>query len=165
MTSAFYTNIGNRNHKKKEGIMPSERPQVVLVSRCFVRRKGDNRTLLIQRAGTDTHHPGLWECPGGKLDEGQDLTHAQEREVMEETGYLVRPIHPLVLVDSYVIGAGAYLGLPYVVLFSITELVGGKLKLSEEHEVSMWLDYNEMLDYDLTPEVRKAAITLEEYLV
>jgi 8-oxo-dGTP pyrophosphatase MutT (NUDIX family) len=107
----------------------------------------------------------LWECPGGKLDEGQDLTHAQEREVMEETGYLVRPIHPLVLVDSYVIGAGAYLGLPYVVLFSITELVGGKLKLSEEHEVSMWLDYNEMLDYDLTPEVRKAAITLEEYLV
>jgi len=143
--------------------MPSERPRVVLVSRCFV-RNDSGLLLAIQRAATDNHNPSLWECPGGKLDEGQDLSHAQEREVMEETGYLVEPTHPFVLVDSYVIGTGAYTGLPYVVLFSITRLVGGKLKLSEEHDDAKWLSYDAWLDLTLTPEVRKAAIRLQPLL-
>jgi 8-oxo-dGTP diphosphatase len=143
--------------------MPSERPRVVLVSRCFVRDE-HNRLLAVQRSASDSHHPGLWECPGGKLDEGQDLSHAQEREVMEETGYLVEPTHPLVFADSYVIGTGAYIGLPYLVLFSITRLVGGKLKLSEEHDAADWRPYDRFLDLELTPEVRKAAIRLESLL-
>jgi 8-oxo-dGTP pyrophosphatase MutT (NUDIX family) len=127
--------------------------------------RDDNGLLLaVQRAATDSHYPSLWECPGGKLDEGQDLSHAQEREVLEETGYLVEPVNPLVLVDSYVIGEGAYLGLPYVVLFSITRLVGGKLKLSEEHDDAKWLTYDDWLDLELTPEVRKASIRLRSQL-
>lgn len=121
--------------------------------------------LAIKRAATDSHHPGMWECAGGKLDEGQDLSHAQEREVMEETGYLVEPIHPLVFADSYVIGTGAYKGLPYVVLFSITKCVGGIEKLSDEHDEALWVGYQDFLDLDLTPEVRKAAIHLRNLLV
>ena len=109
-------------------------------------------------------NPGKWEVPGGKLDEGQDLTHAQEREVMEETRLLVQPTHPMVLSDSFVIGTGAYKGLPYVVLFSITQLVGGNFALSEEHMDSAWVTYDEMLAHDLTAEVRKAALILKDYL-
>lgn len=143
--------------------MPSERPQVLLVSRAFIRRR-DGRILLVQRARTDRHHPGLWECPGGKLDQGQDLSHALEREVMEETGYLAEPDNPLVFIDDYVIGDGPYAGLTYVVIFGIGRLVGGKEKLSEEHDDSAWVTYDEMLDYELTPEVRKAAIRLKGLL-
>jgi len=139
-----------------------ERPRVVLVNRCFVRSEG--KLLIIQRAQTDTMYAGKWEVPGGKLDVGQDLTHAQEREVLEETGLLVSPTHPLVFVDSFVIGTGRYTGLPYVVLFSITRLVGGNFILSEEHMDSEWTTYDRMLTYDLTDEVRKAAIVLEDYL-
>jgi 8-oxo-dGTP diphosphatase len=145
--------------------MPSERPKVVLVSRCFVTRKEDKKLLIIKRANNDSHHPGLWECAGGKLDPGQDLSHAQEREVAEETGYLVQVCNPLVCVESYVIGTGAYIGLPYVALFSITTLIGGKYKLSEEHSDGAWVTYDEMFDYNLTPEVWKAAITLKHLLV
>ncbi len=143
--------------------MPSERPRVVLVSRCFVERE-DGKLLLVQRAATDNHYPSMWECAGGKLDAGQDLSHAQEREVMEETGLLAEPILRMVTVDSYVIGEGAYAGLTFVVLFSITKLIGGILKLSHEHDASAWVTYEEMLGYDLTPEVRKAAIVLKPYL-
>lgn len=143
--------------------MPSERPRIVLVSRCFV--KGEDGALLaIKRAANDSHYPGMWECAGGKLDEGQDLSHAQEREVMEETGYLVEPVHPLVLADSYVIGEGAYKGLPYVVLFSITRCVGGIEKLSHEHDAALWVGYRDFLGLPLTPEVRKAAIKLKDLL-
>ncbi len=140
------------------------RPRIVLVNRCFVKRP-DRKLLLIKRSPTDRNNAGKWEVPGGKVDEGQDLTHAQQREVMEETGLLAEPVERLVFVDSFVIGTGPYKGLPYVVLFSITRLLGGVLTLSEEHTDSAWEAYDEMLAYDLTPEVRKAAIILKSHLV
>lgn len=138
---------------------PSTRPRVVLVNRCFVVRD-DDRFLLIKRAGGDRHYAGKWEIPGGKLDEGQDLSSSQEREVMEETGLLVKPIDPFVFADSRFIGDGPYKGLPYVALFAITRVIGGMLKLSDEHTEFAWVSNGEVLLYDLTPEVRKAAIVL-----
>ncbi len=125
------------------------RPRVVLVNRCFVKRRG-GELLIIRRSLTDTNNPGQWEIPGGKVDEGQDLTQAQEREVMEETRLHVRATHRLVFVHSFLIGQGKYKGLPYVALFSITRLVGGEVTLSEEHTEFAWVSYAEMLSYDLT---------------
>jgi 8-oxo-dGTP pyrophosphatase MutT (NUDIX family) len=139
-------------------------PNIILVNRCFVRRRRDRKLLIIRRSLSDKNNPGEWEPPGGKLDQGQDLLHAQEREVMEETGLLVRQIHRLVFIDSFVIGDGKYKGLPYVVLFSITELVGGRFALSDEHTDHVWVTYHQMLGYDLTQQVRKAAIELKSYL-
>jgi 8-oxo-dGTP pyrophosphatase MutT (NUDIX family) len=142
----------------------NQRPRIVLVNRCFVLHN-DGRILVIRRSDSDTNYAGKWEVPGGKVDVGQDLTHAQEREVMEETGLYVEPVERLMVADSYVIGTGPYKGLPYVVLFSICNAVGGALALSEEHTDSAWVTYSELLSYDLTPEVRKAAIVLQPYLV
>ncbi len=152
-------------HTEERTGMPSkrnERPRVVLVSRCFVVRE-DKRLLIIQRAATDSMNAGKWECPGGKLDIGQDLSHAQKREVMEETGLLVQQSFIFTL-DSSVIGTGKYMGLTYVVLFSINKLIGGTLALSEEHTASAWVTYDELFAYDLTQEVREAAIVLKSYL-
>jgi 8-oxo-dGTP diphosphatase len=140
------------------------RPRVVLVNRCFVKRD-DGKLLVIKRSPTDKNNAGKWEVPGGKVDEGQDFTQAQEREVMEETGLLAEPTERLVFVDSFVIGTGQYKGLPYVALFSITKLVGGNLVISEEHTDYAWVSYDQMLTYDLTPEVRKAAIVLKPHLI
>lgn len=140
------------------------RPRVVLVNRCFVKRD-DGKLLVIKRSPTDKNNAEKWEVPGGKVDEGQDLANAQEREVMEETGLLVEPTERLAFVVSYVIGTGQYVGLPYVALFSITRLVGGNFVLSEEHTDHAWPSYNELLAYDLTHEVRKAAIVLKSHLV
>jgi 8-oxo-dGTP pyrophosphatase MutT (NUDIX family) len=145
--------------------MPAEsRPQVVLVNRCLVRRE-DGKWLIIKRSPNDQNNPGKWEPPGGKVDIGQDLTHAQEREVMEETGLLVEPTHRLVFTDSFIIASGPYAGLLYVVLFSITKVVGGTFALSDEHTDHAWVTYDEMLALDLTHEVRKAAIVLKDHLV
>ena len=142
---------------------PKTRPQVLLVNRCFV-LNDQKKILLIRRALDDSYLPGFWECPGGKLDQGQDLTHAREREVLEETGLLIALTHPLVHVDSYVVGEGKYAGLPYVLLFGIAQSMGGKFALSFEHCDHAWVTYEEVLEYELTPETRKAAIILKDYL-
>lgn len=137
----------------------SKRPRVVLVSRCFV-KAGSGRFLIIKRAPTDANNAGKWEVPGGKLDEGQDLTHALEREVLEETGLLVEPIHRLAWTDSFVIGKGKYKGLTYIVLFSIARVIGGKVAMSHEHTEYKWVGYNELIGRDLTHETKSAAIYL-----
>lgn len=143
--------------------MDQTRPAVVLVNRSLI-IDGD-KLLAVQRASTDSHNPSLWEAPGGKLDEGQDLHGAIEREVMEETGLLIRPIDSIAHFESQVIGGGGrYNGMPYVVLFGLGTIIGGTLKLSEEHDDYRWCSYTEFMELDLTPETRKAAIVLEDRL-
>lgn len=138
---------------------------IVLVSRCFVKRE-DGKLLLIKRSSDDSHNPGKWEGPGGKLEKGEDLTRALENEVMEETRLVVQPLYPIAFHDSYVIGdEGKYLGFSYAVIFGIAKTVGGsKVALSEEHVDHVWVTYEELLAYDLTLETRKAATHLEEHL-
>ena len=100
--------------------MPHTRPRIVLVGRCFVRR-ADGYLLLLKRASTNKNYPGFWECPGGKIDGGQDLVEARSRELIEETGCLVTPHTGLSYVDSYIIKTGRYEGMLYLAIFNVME--------------------------------------------
>lgn len=139
------------------------RPQVVLVNRCIILDK-KNRFLLIRRTNTDYYAPGLWEFPGGKLDEGQDLSNALEREVLEETGLLILPTTRIAYTESQIVPRGKYKGLPYVALIGIGKLIGGKIKLSEEHTDYRWVTKREAYAMDLKDEIRKSLIVLSKSL-
>lgn len=140
-----------------------ERPRVVLVNRCFIVRE-DKTILIVQRALNDNNNPGKWEVPGGKVDLGQDILHALEREVLEETGLLVKQPSRFEFSDGYLISDGKYQNHLYVALFSITCPLGGNFELSDEHCNHAWVTYTQLLDYDLTVESKKAAIVLREHL-
>ena len=47
------------------------------------------RWLLQRRAPGNPVLPGLWEFPGGKVEEGETLGAALERELQEETGLVL----------------------------------------------------------------------------
>jgi 8-oxo-dGTP pyrophosphatase MutT (NUDIX family) len=143
--------------------MPSERPKVVLVTRCFPLDPDGDRILFIRRADTDNWFPGQWECPGGKLEEGQDVSHALEEEVFQETGLLVTPVSRVATVESFIITRGPYVGLPYVCLFGVGKVTGGTVRLSSEHSAHQWVTYQEALDLELRSEVRKAFIVLRNH--
>lgn len=55
----------------------------VLVAAAIVIERG--RVLLTQRK-SGTHLEGLWEFPGGKVEEGEDPKDALARELREEIG-------------------------------------------------------------------------------
>ena len=134
----------------------------VLVVRSFIMK--DGRVLALKRVQTNSHHPSLWEVPGGKLDRGQDLMSALKREIAEETGLQVRPISNLVYPISRIMCGGRYDGLTYVVLFGLSVVEGGRLKLSEEHNDYRWCTHAELMELELTPETRDAEIALENQL-
>jgi len=58
-------------------------PKVQVVKCIIEDTKG--RFLLIKRADSDSH-AGMWETPGGGIDEGENTLQAGHREVTEETG-------------------------------------------------------------------------------
>lgn len=49
-------------------------------------RESKKLILVLQRSLSSTHFSGIWEFPGGKVDEGQLVSEAACREVAEETG-------------------------------------------------------------------------------
>ena len=46
--------------------------------------------LLLQQRPAHKHHGGLWEFPGGKIEDNESAASALEREIREELDCLVR---------------------------------------------------------------------------
>ncbi|MCW2900532.1 MAG: 8-oxo-dGTP pyrophosphatase MutT, family [Streptosporangiaceae bacterium] len=59
--------------------------------------------LLVRKSGSDPHHPGRWEVPGGRLQANGDidLDDHIRREVWEEVGIKVDPGPPFHLWQWY----------------------------------------------------------------
>jgi 8-oxo-dGTP diphosphatase len=55
---------------------------------CAVLRQADGRILLARRA-PGQHMEGHWELPGGKVEPGESLESALQRELLEELGLVV----------------------------------------------------------------------------
>lgn len=81
---------------------------------------------------------GDWEFPGGQVEESETLTHALEREVLEETGIIVRP--------KSLIGVYSNTRKPSIVMMDfICEYISGEPSASEESSQVEWVDRNEVL--------------------
>src|SRR5574340_458849 len=76
----------------------AERPlltvDIVLLCRC----QGEQSVLLIQRQKPPFQ--GMWALPGGKLNVGETLYQAAQRELQEETGIPPLPLEQLALFDD-----------------------------------------------------------------
>ena len=56
---------------------------MILVTAAIILKDG---LILLTRRRPDAHLPNLWEFPGGKVEPGESLTAALQREIHEELG-------------------------------------------------------------------------------
>ncbi|MBL4582431.1 MAG: Nudix family hydrolase [Gammaproteobacteria bacterium] len=59
----------------------------------------DNQEVLIALRPAQSHQGGLWEFPGGKVEEGESVEHALNREFEEELGINVQACTPLIQIN------------------------------------------------------------------
>jgi len=105
--------------------------------------------LLLRRIPT---FPGLWELPGGSVEEGEKLEEALRREVQEETGLTVkvrRPFHASTLeVDGQEARRVTIVAIEF--LCEISSRAAIQLSPSE-HDGFAWVRRDEVNRYQLVP--------------
>jgi 8-oxo-dGTP diphosphatase len=115
----------------------------ILVLAAVVNR--GNRYLVCQRP-VEKRHGGLWEFPGGKLEEGESYLEAARRELREELGISVlKTADPLFSIRDP--------GSVFVIDFVPTSVEGEPVCL--EHTALRWADLSELESLDLAPSDRQ----------
>lgn len=98
------------------------------------------KILLVQRAAADKVGAGTWECAGGKIEFGEALEIALEREIHEETG--------LTVIVGNLLYASTFLTDPARQLVILTYLCRSgsqSVQLSEEHSAYKWCTRTELV--------------------
>jgi 8-oxo-dGTP diphosphatase len=103
----------------------------------------EGRVLLTRRA-EDAHLGGLWEFPGGKVDEGEGPAEALVRELREELGMEAEVEHPVTFAIH------EELGLRILLLFFAARIVSGEPHGREGQAVA-WVSTADFLDYPTPP--------------
>jgi mutator protein MutT len=111
----------------------------IRVVASVIEREG--RLLVCQRP-THKRHGGLWEFPGGKVEEGESDFEAVERELEEELGVRVTGVggEEFSIADP---------GSQFVIVFLPVEIEGEPRCL--EHAQLAWVTEEELLSLALAP--------------
>ena len=81
---------------QKEQLTEKQSDNVVHVAVAVIR--GSDGRILIARRPDDKHMGGYWEFPGGKVEDGEEVTAALARELQEELGISASRYVPLIQV-------------------------------------------------------------------
>jgi ADP-ribose pyrophosphatase YjhB (NUDIX family) len=94
---------------------------------------------------------GLWCLPSGGVETGESVSEACEREVLEETGLIVKATKLLgVYSDPHMIIEYADGNRFHLVALNFeAEVLGGKLVLTDETTDVKFFDLNDLADLDL----------------
>jgi 8-oxo-dGTP diphosphatase len=104
----------------------------------------DNRILMIKRGKSPSK--GMWSIPGGRLELGETLQEAAEREVFEETGLVVKAGNPVYVFDVVVKDDDGRIKYHYVIADLEAEFVSGELKAGDDADDARWVLHEELAD-------------------
>ncbi|MBN1288213.1 MAG: (deoxy)nucleoside triphosphate pyrophosphohydrolase [Actinobacteria bacterium] len=121
-----------------------------IVAAAVISRDG---RVLIARRKDDDRHPGKWEFPGGKVEEGESPEECVVREIAEEMGIVIRVCGEVALVghryDDVEIELAAF----------SCEIAGGEIE-NRGCSAHAWVAPESLLEFDLLPPDREIASIL-----
>lgn len=129
---------------------------VIVVSRSLI--MNSKKEVLIVKRSNKVSYPDEWELPGGKLTSFESLTDHLVREVLEETGLVVRIASPHVYVHSFIPSEGVNKGRTFINIINISKVKSGKIRLSNEHSEYAWIKQSEIFQYRM-PDYMNLSVT------
>jgi ADP-ribose pyrophosphatase len=97
----------------------------------------EGRVLLVLRG----HPPsqGYWAIPGGRVHRGETLQQAAEREILEETGIIIRAGRPIYTFDMIEPDGAGEIRFHYVIVDLAAEYVSGKPIAGDDVRDARWV--------------------------
>jgi len=117
--------------------------QFNLAVKAIIRK--DDKILIVKRSPSDDHKPGVWETPGGRIEEKSDPKDALLREVKEETGLEVIVGQPF-NIFHFTKDTGEFV----VGMTFLCDYAGGEVRLSDEHDEYQWIWPGDFKNYEST---------------
>lgn len=117
--------------------------------------------VLLARRPDHVHQGGLWEFPGGKLEDNEDVEEALKRELYEETGITVEHSHPLIRIHYAYPDKQVLLD-----VWKVTQFTGEAH--GKEGQPVKWVKPDDLGKYDLPEANRpiiKAAQLPDKYMI
>lgn len=96
----------------------------------------DGAVLLVRRGRAPSR--GVWAVPGGRVELGETLAEATEREVREETGVRVRAGEPVWSFDSVVRDEEGRVAFHYVIVDLLADYVAGEPRARDDALEARW---------------------------
>ena len=114
----------------------------------------EGRALIVQRAGEP--RKGEWTVPGGVLEIGETLRSGVEREVLEETGLVVKAGEVVDVFENIWPDADGRTQFHYVLVDFLCELISGELKVATDASDARWISMDELDRWELIGKTAQA---------
>lgn len=109
----------------------------------------NGKVLLVQRGRAPGR--GLWAIPGGSVELGESLQAAAEREILEETGVVIRAGKPIYVFDLIENDALGILKFHYVIVDLKAEYISGEPLAADDAEDARWLAPEDLSSLNVAP--------------
>jgi 8-oxo-dGTP diphosphatase len=102
-----------------------------------------NRKVLLVRRGIPPSE-GLWAIPGGHVELGETLRETAEREILEETGIVIKAGEPIYAFDLIERDDSGRIRFHFIVVDVTGEYVSGEPRGSDDALEARWLSWEEI---------------------
>jgi len=113
----------------------------------------DDRVLLVKRSKPPGE--GLWAIPGGRVELGETLQQAAEREIMEEAGLTIQakdPVYTFEVIEPDDAGRPRF---HYVIVDLIAEYVEGELNPGDDVSEARWVTPQDLESLPISQSTRE----------
>ena len=113
----------------------------------------DGRVLLVKRGIEPSK--GLWAIPGGSVELGETLQKAAEREIMEETGLVIRAGKPIYTFDFIERDDEGLIRFHFVIVDVIAYYVSGIPNADDDALEARWISHGELKELPVSKSTLK----------
>lgn len=116
----------------------------------------EGKILVSQRSMEETHEPGKWTIPGGKVERTKGnvwniIEKTLAAEVVEETGVKITDKAELLTNNTFIRSTGQHV----VALIFLCHWKSGQAKPLEDTIDAKWISKNELKNMQFAPNVKK----------
>ena len=109
----------------------------------------NNKVLLVRRAQPPSQD--LWAIPGGRVEIGETLQEAAEREILEETGIIIQALEPVYTFDLIERDKSSRTRFHYVIVDLTADYVEGDIRAGDDAAEVRWVSCDEIATLKVSP--------------